>query len=168
MFGGERMTTADVEALVRDDMRVLSDARVLAHVSSLLLTPPRPQRVWVPRYSGEVYEGFLVLSHPSGAAVAYSPRDYDLAVPWGLVGTPNEPPSAATWCYDWYPRFLDVYFESLASTDLAIWRVREWQPGRDGAWVSGELSWREAWEQVSAMRASAPHAQYYCDHSIMY
>jgi hypothetical protein len=162
------MTPEDVAAVVRDDMAALRDARVSAHVASLLLTPPRPLRVWVPRYSGEVYEGFLVLSHPSGAAVTYCRRDYDTAAPWGLVGTPNEPPTIEAWCYNWYPRFLDVYFDSLAATDLDIWRVREWRSDRDGAWASGELSWREAWEQVSALRASAPHAQYYCDHAIRY
>ena len=162
------MTPADVAALVRDDMAALRDARVFAHVSSLLLTPPWPLRVWVPRYSGEVYEGFLVLSHPSGAAVAYCPRGYDPAAPWGLVGTPNEPPTSAAWCYDWYPRFLDVYFDSKAVTDLAIWRVRERRPRREPAWMSDELPWEEAWERVYALRAASPECRYDCEHPVTY
>jgi hypothetical protein len=162
------MTPEDVAALVRADMGALRDARVFAHVGALLVTPPRPLRVWVPRYSGEVYEGFLVLSHPSGAAVAYCPRDYAPAVSWGLVGTPNEPPTSETWCYDWYPRFLDVYFDSVAATDLDIWRVRERRPGRDPAWVSGELSWDAVWKRVSALRESSPDCQYDCEHSVQY
>lgn len=35
----------EVEALVRDDMRTLSDTRVVAHVSSLLVVPPRQFRL---------------------------------------------------------------------------------------------------------------------------
>lgn len=93
------MTPADATALVRTDMAALSDTRVRAHVTSLLVTPPQPLRIWVPRYSGEVYDGFLMLSHPSGAAIAYCPRDYDPAVPWGLVGTPKEPPALETWSH---------------------------------------------------------------------
>jgi hypothetical protein len=64
------MMPADVAALVRDDMTALRDARVSAHVSSLLLTPPRQLRVRVPRYPGEVYEGFLVLGDPSGSSAS--------------------------------------------------------------------------------------------------
>jgi hypothetical protein len=162
------MTPADVAGVVRADMATLTDARVRAHVTSLLVSPPRPLRVWVPRYSGEVYDGFLVLSHPSGAAIAYCPRDYDPAVPWGLIFAPNEPPASEALSHDWYPRFLDVYFDSRAAPDVAIWRVRERRPRREPAWVSGELSWDEAWARVYALRASSPECQYDCEHAVLY
>jgi hypothetical protein len=163
------MTPAGVVALVRDDMAALGDARVSTHVDSLLVTPPRPLRVWVARYSGEVYEGFLVLSHPSGVAVVYCPRDYEPVEPWGLVGISNESPTSEPWCYgDWYPRFLDAYFDSKAASDVDIWRVRERRLEREPAWVSDELPWDVVWQRVYALRAASPECQYDCEHSVTY
>ncbi len=164
------MTYADVTALVRDDMRALDDVRVVAHVASLLLGPPRPLRLeWPYGEVGETFDAFLVLDHPqSGTGIAYCQQGFGPANPWGLIWT-GRASSLTTGMDDgWYPRFLDAYFESKAPADLDIWRVREWRSGRDGAWVSGELPWDEAWVQVSTLRASAPHTQYYCDHAVTY
>lgn len=163
------MTPADVVALVRDDMRALHDARVVEHVTSLLVAPPRPLRLaWPYGAAGEEFEGFLVLDHPrSGTGIVYCQQGFGPANPWGLVFTDRGPLSTGM-SDGWYARFLDAYFESKAPTDLAIWRVREWRPARDGAWVSGELPWGEAWERVSALRACGADAHYYCDHSVTY
>ncbi|MFO0876271.1 MAG: hypothetical protein U0840_02770 [Gemmataceae bacterium] len=160
---------ADVEALVRDDMRALSDARVAAHVFSLLADPPRPVRLgWTFGAVGETLDGFLVLDHPrSGTGIVYCEQGFGPANPWGLVFTDRGPLSTGT-SDGWYPRLLDAYFESKASADVPIWRVRVWRTSRDGAWVSGELPWDEAWARVAELRASAPHAQYYSDHSVRY
>ena len=163
------MHPADVTALIRDDMAALRDACVFDHVSALLVTPPRPVRVWVARHAGEVYEGFVVLSHSSDVAVVYCPREYEPAIPWGLVMTPHGSPDLDVWCYgDWYPRFLEVYFDSTAAPDLAIWRVRERRPGREPTWVSDELPWNLAWERVEALRLAFPEYQYDCEHSAPY
>jgi hypothetical protein len=161
------MTPEDVTALIRAEMRSLHDKRVVDHVSSLLVSPPRPLHVWVPRNSGEVYEGFLVLDHPSGAAVAYCPRDYEPAAPWGLISTPEGVPLSAT-SGDWYPRFLDAYFESKAVTEPDIWRVKEHKSRQDPAWLSGELPWDEAWKRVLALREARPDCQFDCEHAILY
>jgi hypothetical protein len=163
------MTLADVAALVREDMRALDDARVVEHVSALLVAPPRPLRLaWLYGAVGEAFDAFLVLDHPrSGTGIAYCRQGFGPTSPWGLILTNRGPPSTGS-DDGWYPRFLDAYFESKAPADLDIWRVREWRLSRDGAWMSGELPWDEAWERVSALRVSAPHAQYYCDHSVRY
>jgi hypothetical protein len=163
------MTPADVAALVRDDMRALDDARVVAHVSALLTAPPRLLRLaWFYGAVGETFDAFLVLDHPrSGTGIAYCRQGFGPANPWGLILTDRGPPSTGA-DDGWYPRFLDAYFESKAPADLDIWRVREWRPSRDGAWLSGELPWDEAWAQVAELRASTPHGQYYCDHAIRY
>lgn len=163
------MTPADVAARIRDDMRALDDARVVAHVSALLVTPPRPIRLtWPYGAVGESFDAFLVLDHPrSGTGIAFCRQGFGPANPWGLISTDRGPPSTGPDA-GWYPRFLDAYFESMAPADLDIWRVREWRLSRDGTWMSGELPWDEAWERVSALRVSAPHARYYCDHSVRY
>jgi hypothetical protein len=163
------MTPADVAALIRDDMRALDDARVVAHVAALLVTPPRPLRLaWPYGAVGESFDAFLILDHPrSATGIAFCRQGFGPANQWGLIFTDRGPPSTGT-DDGWYPRFLDAYFESRASAELNIWRVREWRPSRDRAWMSGELPWGEAWERISALRVSAPHAQYYCDHSVRY
>jgi len=164
------MTPADVEALIQDDMRAIHDARVVAHVSSLLVSPPRPLRLaWPYGAVGEAFDGFLVLDHSaSSTGIAYCGQGFGPAKPWGLVGTGDEVFPSTGMTDGWYPRFLDAYFESHAAADLAIWRVREWRTSHDGAWVSGELPWDAAWAQVAELRESAPHAQYYCDHAVPY
>lgn len=97
----------------------------------------------------------------------YCRHGFGPANPWGLVFTDRGPLSTGT-SDGWCARFLDAFFESKAPADLAIWRVRKWQLTRDGAWASGELPWDEAWERVSALRTSAPHVLYYCDHAVIY
>jgi hypothetical protein len=161
------MTPEDVTALIRDDMESLRDSRVVAHVTSLLVNPPRPLMVWHARYAGETYSGFLVLAHASGGTIAYCPQGFDPAVPWALISTPQGSPLTAV-SHDWYPRFLDVYFESKAVTDLEIWRVKELKPGQESTWLSGELAWDEAWKRVYALRQSAPDFEFLCEHSIKY
>lgn len=163
------MTAADVEALVRYDIRTLSDARVATHLASLLVASPRPLHLgWVYGAVGEAFDGFLVLDHSrSGTGIVYCQQGFGPENPWGLVFTDRGPLSTGT-SDGWYPRLLDAYFESKASTDVPIWRVREWRPSRDGAWVSGELPWDEAWARVAELKASAPHAQYYTDHAVRY
>ena len=163
------MIPADVMALVRDDMRALSDARVAVHVASLLAVPPQPLRLgWTFGAIGQTLDGFLVLDHPrSGTGIVYCEHGFGPANTWGLVFTDRGPLSAGS-SDGWYPRFLDAYFESKAAVDMPIWRVREWRTSYDGAWLSGELPWDETWARVAELRASAPHIQYYSDHSVRY
>jgi hypothetical protein len=68
----------------------------------------------------------------------------------------------------WFPRLLDAYFESMASADLNIWRVKQRKSGQEPTWVSGELPWDEAWERVIALREAAPNCRYDCEHAITY
>ncbi|MDB5306309.1 MAG: hypothetical protein JWO38_511 [Gemmataceae bacterium] len=164
------MTPADVEALVRDDMRALYDPRVVAHVTSLLVAPPRPLLLaWPYGAVGESFDGFLVLDHTrSGTGIAYCRQGFGPADPWGLIFTNRESPPSTGMSDGWYSRFLDAYFESRAPADLDIWRVKEQRPGQGPTWVSAELAWDEAWKRVYALRESAPDCQYNCEHVVTY
>jgi hypothetical protein len=165
------MTSAEVAALVRDDLRALRDARVAAHISALLVAPPSPLLfVWPYGPGGETFEGFLVLDHPpSGTGIACCRDGLGPAAPCTLLFTTDlgSPPSTGR-PDGRYPRFLDAYFESKAATDLAIWRIRERQPGQEPAWLSGELPWDEAWERVMALRVASPQCWYDCEHAVRY
>ncbi len=164
------MTLVDVDALVREDMRALHDTRVVAHVSSLLVTPPRQVLLMWPygAFGEEVFEGFLVLDHPrSGTGIAYCRQGFGPEFPWGIIATDREP--LWTGMSDgWYTRFLNAYFESMVSIDLDIWRVKEQKPEQTANWVSEELPWDEAWKRVYALRESATDRRYDCDHAVTY
>ena len=164
------MTSADIAVLINDDMSAMHDVRVVAYVGSLLITPPRPLLLgWVYGASEDVFEGFLVLDHPkSGTAIAYCQQGFGPATPWGLISTTHGLPPSMGMSDGWYPRFVDAFFQSKASTDLEIWRVRERKPGKEPAWASDELSWNEAWKRVIALREAAPQCRYDCEHAITY
>ena len=100
------MTSADVEGLVRDDMRALSDARVVVHITSLLATPPRVLRLgWSFGAVEETLDGFLVLDHPlSGTGIVYCRQSFGPEHPWGLVFTNRGPLFTGT-SDGWYARF---------------------------------------------------------------
>jgi hypothetical protein len=163
------MIPVDVAALVRDDMRMLYDSRVLAHISALLLAPPRPVLLaWPYGAVGETFEGFLVLDHPrSDTALAFCQQGFGPADCWGIIATDHGPLSTGK-SDGWYPRFLDAYFDSMAPTELDIWRVKERRPSQGPVWVSGELPWDEAWKRVYALRESAADCKYHCEHGVTY
>ncbi len=164
------MTPADLAALIRYEMRALHDTRVVAHVTALMVAPPRPLVLaWPYGEVGVVFDGFLVLDHSrSGTGIAYCLHGFGPAAPWGLIFTNRESPPSTGTSDGWYPRFLDAYFESKAPADLDIWRVRERNPGQAPTWVSGEFSWDEAWKRVLALREATPDCQYDCEHAITY
>jgi hypothetical protein len=150
-------------------MRDLADPRVLAHISSLLVMPP--QRImlgWAYGKPGEQFPGFLVLNHAaSGTGIAYCQHGFGPQSPWGLIFTDREsPPSIGT--EGWYPRFLNAYFESKAPAELDIWRVRKRGPSREAEWLTGDLSWDEAWGRVMALRQADPSCGYTCEQAVSY
>ena len=126
------MTPADLAALIRYEMRASHDTRVVAHVTALMVAPPRPLVLaWPYGEVGVVFDGFLVLDHSrSGTGIAYCLHGFGPAAPWGLIFTNRESPPSTGTSDGWYPRFLDAYFESKAPADLDIWRVRERNPGQ--------------------------------------
>lgn len=163
------MIASDVEAIVNNELKTLTDDRVRTHINSLLVTPPRRIKVGRPKFSGvQLLEGFLILNHPkSGLGIGYCREAFGPERAWGLEDTKGE----LFWagisdC--WFPRLLDAYFDSPAATELPIWRVREWQSDYMGAWLSEELSWDEAWARTTELRAIPQHFRCYHYHSIEY
>jgi hypothetical protein len=164
------MTSAAIASLIQDDMSAMHDIRISAYVGSLLITPPRHLLLgWEYGASEEAFEGFLALDHSkSGTAIANCQKGFGPATPWGLISTRHRLPPSMGASDGWFPRFLDAFFESMASTDLKIWRVRERKPGKEPTWISDELSWDEAWNRVISLRGAAPDCRYDCEHAITY
>jgi len=67
----------------------------------------------------------------------------------------------------WFRRFMEAYWESPSATDLDVWKVVR----RDRDWssrtaITGELSWREAWDAIERMRKDDPEHLFNCEHDI--
>ena len=117
------MTSDEIVALIQNDMRTVNDVRVSRYITSLLITPPLRQLLsWDYGLPKDAFDGFLALDHPkSGTGIAYCEQGFGPAAPWGLISTRRDelPPSMGT-SDGWFPRFLDAFFESKASTALNI------------------------------------------------
>jgi len=68
---------------------------------------------------------------------------------------------------EWYESFLDAYFESMAATDLPIWRAFK-QEGEayPGVALTPEADWNSTWQEVYRLRSINPGARYHCSQSI--
>lgn len=162
----------DAEALkllVDRELECLSDARVLAHIRSLLAIQNPVLRNWDYGERGERHSCWPVLDDPgSNSSITYCESGFGPRNPWGLVWLGGDKPMSMGMDCNWYPTFLDAYFESLAATALPIWRVFEVKSSGVRAPVTDESSWDVAWERVAAFRKHDLLLRYACGHSVCY
>jgi hypothetical protein len=163
------MDAESVRALVEVELTSLGDDRVASHISKLLVFPHIVLRPWDYGPAGTSYPCWSVLEHPaSGTGIAYCEFGFGPGTPWGLVALAGEPGemSMGMDC-GWYLTFLDAYFESMAATDLPIWRVfKQTQGAYPGVAITEEAGWNATWDRVLRLRAADPLSQYHCSQSI--
>ncbi|HXC54867.1 MAG TPA: hypothetical protein VNU97_06205 [Rhizomicrobium sp.] len=153
---------AMLKSLIAQALPRVSDARILANIRELLVEPAPILRDWDYGEKGEQFVCWTVLEHPaSNTGIAYCESGFGPRCPWGLVFLTGDYISIGQ-DSGWFENFLDAYFESYASTDLAIWRVFE--TGADGVRrpITTEGEWDATWEQVSALRKQNPQLRYDC------
>jgi hypothetical protein len=156
--------------MVDRELAQLSDSRVVAYIQSLRVEPTVTMRRW--NYGeDERYPCWTVLRHTaSNTGIAYCEHGFGPRSPWGLVCLDGDEwrMSIGQDC-SWYTTFLQAFFESMAATDLPIWRVfrTEGTSGKTQA-ISGEGEWDATWAKVMALRESDPVNRYDCDTSIQY
>jgi len=68
----------------------------------------------------------------------------------------------------WFTTFLDAFFESVACTELPIWRVFEEKPDGTRIPVTGEGAWEATWSRIHDLRRRDPINRYHCGHSVDY
>jgi hypothetical protein len=162
-------TDADtLKALVDAELAQLGDARVSAHIRSLLIAPKPMLRGWDYGEEDQEYVCWNVLEHqPSNTAVAYCEDGFGPRSPWGLVALRG---SYMTMGMDsaWYTTFLQAFFESAAASELAIWRVFRTDQSGVRMPITPERGWVETWKQVMELRKEDPGSSYACDVSIVF
>jgi hypothetical protein len=67
----------------------------------------------------------------------------------------------------WFPKFLGAYFDSLAATELPIWRVFKQEGDKyPGLPVTEEGDWKSTWGVIEQLRSRDSVGRYSCGHSI--
>jgi hypothetical protein len=117
-----------LNALIENELAILSDARVTAHIRGLLVKPYPILRSWDYGEPGQQYPCWMVLSDDrSGGEIAYCEHGFGPRTPWGLVSSSCEHRSMGM-DSGWFTTFLDAFFESIACVELPIWRVFREEP----------------------------------------
>ena len=157
-------SAAFVTALVEAEVAALNEHRVVDHIRSLLILPECQIRTWDYGRPDEGYPCWLVLAHPaSNTGIAYCEHGFGPAMPWGLLCLKGAENMSMGMDSSWFPHFLEAYFESRASSELAIWRVFQNQ-GTDfpGTPITNEGTWKDTWAEVTRLRSSNPEFRYDC------
>lgn len=157
--------------LVEAELASVSDRRVVDHIRSLIVPPRVVMRRWDYGEPGTRYPCWSVLEHaPSESGIAFCESGFGPSSPWGLVSLSESPDERSIGVdYAWYPIFLDAYFESMACTELPIWRVfKGGYSGNPGDPMTEESDWDSTWRRVYELREADDSTNYDCDHSIEY
>ena len=159
---------ATIASLVETELAGLNDARVRAHIQSLLVPPTPILRDWDYGTPGEAYPCWAVLNHvASNSGIAYCEYGFGPRSPWGLVKLSGTSHMSIGMDSGWFVSFLEAYFDSFAATELPIWRV--FQQENDcypGLALTGESDWDSTWKEVKRLRKLHPAIRYHCAHSI--
>jgi hypothetical protein len=68
----------------------------------------------------------------------------------------------------WFAFFLEAYFESMASSDLPIWRVYKQSGDFPGTPITPEAGWDVTWQEVYRLREVDKKSSYNCWHDIVH
>jgi len=157
-----------LKALVEAELAQLGDARVVAHIRSLLIEPAPILRDWDYGDEGQKYVCWTVLEHQSSnTGIAYCEEGFGPRSPWGLVAL-MRPHMSIGMDAAWYTTFLQAFFGSAAATELAVWRVFRTHQSGVRTPITSEGSWDETWKQVMEFRREDPQSTYGCDVSIVF
>ena len=158
-----------LNTLVENELAKIGDPRVTRNIRSLRIPQRVEMRGWDYGAPGECYPCWLVLAHPpSNTAIAYCEFGFGPATPWGLLFLEGEKSQLSLGMDSgWFKCFLDACFDSMALTELPIWRVfRRLGSAFPGIPITEEGSWCAAWSEVMRLRAEQSEFQYGCYHSV--
>jgi hypothetical protein len=158
-----------LRTLIESELANVSDARVIEHIRGMLVEPNVVLRSWDYGEPGQKYPCWMVLKDASrsGGAIAYCEYGFGPRCPWGLVSSGDDVKDQSMGMDSgWFTTFLDAFFESVASIDLAIWRVFEVKPGGARTPLTDEGTWEATWKRIADLRSSHPATRYDCGHSI--
>ncbi len=164
------ITSIQLQSLIEAELASMRDVRVISHIKSLLVEPTEILRGWDYGTPGQVYPCWAVLNHiRSNTGIAYCEFGFGPKNPWGLV-TLSGSSGMMSMGMDsgWFKSFIQAYFDSMAVTDLAIWRV--FKSKKDEAYpgvaITEDADSASTWKEVYRLRAADPDHYYACHHSI--
>jgi hypothetical protein len=162
------VTPAKIQALLETELSALTDQRVISHVRRLLVEPTAVMRDWDYGGPGERYPCWAVLNHnDSNTGIAYCESGFGPKCPWGLVSLSGTQHMSIGMDSAWHECFLDAYFESMAASELPIWRVFTQEDNTyPGIALTPEADWDSTWKEIYRLRAAHPKTQYNCSQNI--
>ena len=164
------VTRTQIQELVEEALRWVEDDRVVGHIQSLLVEPVAIPRAWDYGAPEQMYPCWAVMNHASSnTGIAYCAEGFGPERPWGLVHLTGTSHMSIGQDCGWFEAFSKAYFESMAASDLPIWRVlvRKEKSG-SGEFISKESDWDSTWERDMQLRKDDPDRHYFCDHCIQY
>jgi hypothetical protein len=80
------LTAKEVSSLVSEELKNITDIKLLARIRELLVAPYPVERDWDYGRVGERFVCWTVLEHPpSNTGIAYCSQGFGPSDPWGLV-----------------------------------------------------------------------------------
>jgi hypothetical protein len=157
-----------LKALVDRELSAIHDERVKIHIRNLLVEPYPVTRGWDYGAPDESYPCWSVLEHnKSNTSIAYCESGFGPRSPWGLVFLSNPSHMSIGMDSGWYISFLDAYFESMAASELPIWRVYKQSEGAfPGAPVTEESDWDSTWAEIMRLRSVDSTSRYHCHQDV--
>ncbi|MDJ0611928.1 MAG: hypothetical protein QNJ67_23350 [Kiloniellales bacterium] len=157
-----------VNRLVDSDLERVSEPRVLSHIRDLRVEPKEVMRLWDYGEPGQRFPCWSVFEHKaSNTGIAYCEEGFGPKHPWGLVFLDGDESQRSIGVdTSWFETFLDAYFDSMASCDLAIWCVVKTDASGAQRSLTKQGGWDETWEQVYLFREKDPGSRYDCEHDI--
>jgi hypothetical protein len=107
------VTAEDVAELVRNELRRITDKKVVAAIEPMLVAPRCEERPW--DYGGaEHYPCWVVLEHPaSNTGIAYCAEGFGPRCPWGLLFLRGHLSMGMD--SGWFSSLEDAFRDSMAS-----------------------------------------------------
>lgn len=161
------MNAESLKLLIREELMRIQDARIIAHIQSMLIEPYAIMRRWDYGEVGQRYLCWMVLKDSAtGAEIAYCEEGFGPKCPWGLVSSGERQSMGQDSA--WFRTFMDAYFDSRACTTLPIWRVFRIESNGCEIPISAEGDLDSTWRMVMRLREDNPGRCYNCGHSISY
>ncbi|PFH11775.1 hypothetical protein BCF11_4233 [Collimonas sp. PA-H2] len=164
------VTATEINKLIESELAGIHDAGVVHHIRTLLVTPQSILRDWDFGGIGEKYPCWSILDHEkSGTGIGHCEFGFGPKTPWGLVGLAGHDHMSLGMDCEWFSTFVEAFFDSMAATELPIWRIFKQEGGAyPGIAITGEADWNSTWEKIGRLRAVDPGGRYHCSHDIQF
>jgi len=153
-----------LKTVIAAELAGLSDERIIDHIRAHLIEPAPELKDWDWGDAGQQYPCWIVFTHASSnTGIAYCEHGFGPRCPWGLlwIGGEGKPLSMGQ-DSAWFTSFMETYFNSMAVSDLPIWRVFEKDGNGKRTPISGEGGWDEMWAEVLELRKRNPERYFDC------